>query len=359
MKMLNFTVGPVQMREEIREIGAEQIPYFRTKEFSEIMMKNEFLIKKFAKASESARAVFITGSGTAAMESVVMNSSAKDDKVLIINGGSFGQRFVEICKIHKIPYTEVKLEMGKQLCVEQLERYENCGYTGLLVNVHETSTGVLYDIEMIGRFCKKNGIVLVADVISAFLADFIDMEKMGIDALIIGAQKAMACPPGISILILSKRITQKIEKQSTKCLYLDLKNALKNGERGQTPFTPAVGILLQIHERLKQIEDDGGVEKEREKIHKIATDFRNRIKDMPFEIISESLSNAVTPLHPTRQSAYEIFQVLKDEYNIWVCPNGGDMKDKVFRVGHIGELTVEDNKKLVEAMKDMQKRGIL
>ena len=80
---------------------------------------------------------------------------------------------------------------------------------------------------------------------------------------------------------------------------------------------------------------------------------------MPFEIVSESLSNAVTPLHPLTASAYEVFTILKDEYGIWVCPNGGEFKETIFRVGHIGALTVKDNDCLITAFKDLQKRGII
>jgi aspartate aminotransferase-like enzyme len=142
-------------------------------------------------------------------------------------------------------------------------------------------------------------------------------------------------------------------------MYLDLKAALKDGERGQTPFTPAVGILLQINERLRKIDRAGGVDTEKENIATIAQDFRRKIKGLPFEIVSESMSNAVTPLHPTTASANDIFLTLKDEYGIWVCPNGGELKDKLFRVGHLGALTVEDNDKLIAAFKDMQKRGLI
>ena len=113
--MLNFTVGPVMSSEEVRAIGAEQVPYFRTPEFSQIMFENEALMKKFAKADENARVVFLTGSGTAAMEAAVINVFDTNDKVLIVNGGSFGQRFVKICQIHNIPYTEIKLSMHEQL----------------------------------------------------------------------------------------------------------------------------------------------------------------------------------------------------------------------------------------------------
>ena len=91
--MLNFTVGPVQSSEEVRKIGYEQVPYFRTSEFSDIMFENERLMLKFAKADDDARTVFITGSGTASMEAVIMNTLTVEDKVLIVNGGSFGQRF--------------------------------------------------------------------------------------------------------------------------------------------------------------------------------------------------------------------------------------------------------------------------
>lgn len=357
--MLNFTVGPVQSSEMIRSIGYEQVPYFRTPEFSAVMLENEELIKKFSCAEKEARAVFITGSGTASMEATVINVFSKRDRVLIVNGGSFGHRFVELCEIHDIPYDEITLELGEPLTEEILRQYDKKGYTGFLVNVHETSTGVHYDMEIISEFCKKNEIFLVVDAISSFLADPFDMKELHVDVMITGSQKALACPPGVSVIVLSVNALERIEQNHVKSMYFDLKKALKNGERGQTPFTPAVGILRQINSRLKEIEKEGGVEKEIERIGKLAVDFRNKIKDLPFEIVSKSMSNAVTPLHPINASAYDIFSILKDEYGIWVCPNGGELADKIFRVGHIGDLTTEDNSKLVMALKDMKNRGLL
>lgn len=357
--MLNFTVGPVMSSEAVRAIGAEQVPYFRTPEFSEVMFENERLVKKFAKAGDDARVVFITGSGTASMEAAVMNVFTPQDKVLVVNGGSFGHRFVQICQIHDIPYTEIKPKMGHNVTAEMLAPFEGQGYTGFLVNLDETSTGVLYDIHLISDFCKRNGIFLVVDSISSFLCDPFDMEALGVEVMITGSQKALACPPGISLVVLSGKAVERVNNNHVKSLYFDLKDALKNGERGQTPFTCAVGILRQINMRLKEIEAAGGVESENERIALQAQDFRDKIKGLPFEIVSESLPNAVTPLHPTTASAYDIFTILKDEYQIWICPNGGDLKDKVFRVGHIGALTPEDNTTLVSAFKDLKCRGII
>ena len=357
--MINFTVGPVQSSDAVRAIGAEQVPYFRTAEFSELMFENERLVKKFAKASDDSRVVFITGSGSAGMETAIMNTLTPADKAIVVNGGSFGHRFVELCELHEIPFAEIKLQPGKALKAEHLKDFEGKGYTTFIVNKHETSTGVHYDMQLISDFCKRNNLFLIVDCISTFLADPFDMEALGADVMITGSQKALACPPGISVMALSPKALTRIEQIKCKCQYLDLKIALKNAERGQTPWTPAVSILRQINVRLKEIDANGGVEAEIARTASLANYFRERIKGLPFEIVSESLSNAVTPLHPTTASAYDIFLKIKDEYGMWICPNGGEMKDTVFRVGHIGALTTADYDKLIDAFKDLKSKGFI
>lgn len=363
--MLNFTVGPVMCSDTVCAVGAEQVPYFRTSEFSATMLENEKLMLEFAKAPEKSRALFMTNSSTGSMEAVVMNCFNSFDNVLVIDGGSFGHRFVQLCEIHDVPHVVLHLKHGQKLTKEMLYQYdERNGYngaklTGLLVNVDETSTGALYDTEMIGEFCKRNNLFYVCDCVSSFLADPFDMAHCGADVMITGSQKALACPPGISIIVLAPRGVERVENATVKSMYFDLKDALKNMDRGQTPFTPAVGILLQINTRLKEIEGAGGADTEVARVASQAEDFRTKVKYLPFDFVSESPANGVTPLHPRNANAYDIFLHLKDEYNIWICPNGGDMKDKIFRVGHIGYLNHDDNTTLVNAFKDLMKRGLL
>jgi len=357
--MLNFALGPVTSPEAVCAIGGEQVPYFRTAEFSEMMLETERLVCRFAKAPEEARAVFLTASGTGAMEAAVMNAFTPDDKVLIIIGGGFGQRFAEICDVHGIPHEDIRLETGHGLTAEHLSAFEGKGFTGFLVNVHETSTGVRYDLPLIGDFCRRNHCFLIADAISAFLADPIDMAACGVDLLLSGSQKALACAPGISLIVLSPRAVERVNAANVRSLYFNLRDALKNGERGQTPFTPAVGTLRQIHTRLLQIEADGGVDAEVERTAALAQDFRKKIASLPFDFMSKSPSNACTPLHPRSASANDVFLTLKDHYGIWVCPNGGALRDAIFRVGHIGALTPRDNDTLISALCDMQMKGLL
>ena len=359
--MINFTVGPVQSSDAVRAIGAEQVPYFRTQEFSKLMLENEQLIKKFAHTTDDSRVVFMTCSGSGGMECAIMNTLTKEDKALVINGGSFGERFVELLTLHEIPFTEIKLEHGKALKPEHLAPYEGKGYTAFLLQKHETSTGVHYDINLVSDFCKRNNSFLIVDTISTFLCDPFDMAELNAVVMITGSQKALACPPGIAVMALAPSALERIEKTKCCCQYLDLKLALKNQERGQTPWTPAVGVLRQINVRLKEIDAAGGDKSEIARTAGLANYFRTKLKEyqLPFEIISESLSNAVTPLHPTTQSAYEIFLKIKDEYGMWICPNGGNMKDTIFRVGHIGCLTEKDYDKLIDAFLDLRNKGFI
>lgn len=355
--MLNFTVGPVMSAPEVLDVAGSSTPYFRTPEFSEVMKENERLGLGLLHAPAGSRCVFLTTSGTGAMESMVMNILHEKDKIIVVNGGSFGQRFVELCRLHNRNFVEVKCAFGCSLRRDQLKGLEDA--TALLINMHETSSGVLYDMEMVSEFCKEHNILLLIDAISAFLADELDMSHLGAAAVITGSQKALAVQPGVALIALAPEAMNRVEENREVCMYLSLKLALKNGERGQTPFTPAVTTLLQINRRLRGIVDQGGVQFERKRIASVADSFRNGIKDLPLEIVSESPSNAVTCLKPIHGGAKEIVRILKEEYQIWACPNGGEMADTVFRIGHIGHITNEDNCYLINALHDMNKRGLL
>lgn len=360
--MINFTVGPVMSNRSVREIGSEQVPYFRTPEFSRIMFENESMILNMAKAQPDGKVCFLTGSGTAAMEAAIVNSFDSSDKVIVIDGGTFGHRFVELLEIYGIPHSIINPSFGCDITEEQLSAFDGKGFTGFLVNLDETSIGVLYNINLISDFCRRNSIFLIVDSISSFLCDPFDMDQLGVQIMIAGSQKALACPPGISLLVLSPEAIKRINEHNPQTLYFDLKRALKDGERGQTPFTPAVGILRQIHQRLMEIENSGGVEQEIIRISELASYFRNKVVELalPFSFTTNCSSNAVTALSTHgNTSANTIVELLKTQYGIWVCPNGGTLADKVFRVGHIGDLSLKDYDVLLNAFTELRDKKYL
>lgn len=355
---LNFAAGPVMMDEDTCRIGGGQVPYFRTQGFSGIMKRNEELLTGLVGAGEGSRAIFLTGSGTAGMEMAVANSFCSTDRVLVVNGGSFGERFGEICRIHGIPYEYIMLAPGEALEGGHLEKYAGGGFTGMLVNMHETSTGVLYDMGLLGGFCKKEGLFLVVDAISSFMADTVEMGKWGIDVLVLSSQKALALPPGMSFLVLGRRAVGRAASTRAGSLYFQASQYLEDGIRGQTPYTPAVGILLQLACRLEKV-SAAGIASEVGRVHSLAVYFRERIKGLPFRMFTKSPSNAVTALTPEdgRSARYYVDR-LDRGYSIWACPNGGVLADRVFRIGHMGDVHKEDYDVLVNALQNIVKEGV-
>lgn len=347
-----FTVGPVEMYDETLNIGSKQIPYFRTEEFSNTMLKikNNFL--SLVDAPLDSSFAVLTASGTGAMECAVLNCLNKNDKVLVINGGSFGKRFSELCEALEIPHDDLVLPFGKTLTLSQLESYEGKQYTALLVNMHETSIGQLYDINMLGDFCERNGMYLIVDAVSSFLVDELSMNKMKIDLMLTASQKALALSPGLSFIVSSPRMTAKINENKVSSIYFDLKSYFKNMERGQTPFTPAVGIVYELEERLQSIVDKGIVAILEEK-SELANYFRKKCADLPIEIPNYPLSNGLTPIVFPNNNAYELFLLAKEKYGLMLTPNGGDLANKVLRIGHMGNMSKSDYDKVIEFFKEV------
>lgn len=363
--MLNFTVGPVQMFERTLAISSQQVPYFRTAEFSEIMKYNERQLLELFDAPDDSRIAFVTGSGTSAMEASLINCLHEDDKVLVVNGGGFGARFVHILRHYGYHYEELPVEQGDALYAEQLDAYRAQGFTSFVVNLNETSTSTLYDLQLIAQFCKDEKLFLIVDAVSAFLSDPISMKESGIDLIFTGSQKALALAPGMAFVALAPSALSRIHERHgasvgrTSALnipfYLDFYDMLDSGVRGQTPYTPAVSVLLQLHDRLHMIEDNGGVQSELNRVKAGADYFRAQIAELDFSPFSVQMGHAVTALRDPHNSAMELFNTLKNEHNIWICPNSGSLAQEVFRVGHLGNLQHSDYDCLLAALKTLRK----
>ena len=358
--MLNFTVGPVMEYERTKKIAGENSPYFRTKEFSNINLESEAMLKSLLNTSDDYKCVFLTGSGTFGMECAISNIVKSNDYVLTVNGGSFGQRFVNLLNIYGVKNDDIKLSLGTPLTEDVLYKYSNKGYTVFCVNMDETTSGTLYNMPLISKFCKENNLLLIVDAISSFICDFIDVKAWGIDCVITASQKAVAIQSGMSTLTLSPRALERVYSENNTILhslYMDVKYALENQKRGQPSYTPCVSTFLQFNDRLKMLSEivDGEryIETERRHINKLANEIRDYIKTTNYTFVASDKSNCVTAIYAPKLNAKEIFETLKDKYSIWICPNGGDYANSVFRIGHVGCIKDEDNQKLISALKDV------
>ena len=348
-----FTVGPVEMYSETLRLGSVQVPYFRTPEFSEIVLHCESMMHELVDAPEGSRTLLLTASGTGAMEAAVINLLGPSDRALVIAGGTFGDRFCEICREHEIPFDCIRLDPGASLHPGEIVELKLDSYKALLVNAHETSTGVLYDTFQLGQACRNAGILFVVDAISALFCDPISMSQMGIDLLLASSQKALALPPGLSLVVLSPRALDAVRTRKVKSYYFGFQRYLSDGSRGQTPFTPAVGIILQLRDRLKAIQAIGTPAL----VHRtadLARHFRNSIENLPFRVFAETPSNALTALSPSNgSSAYELFSQLAARFKVIVTPNGGQLRHRVFRVGHMGNLATTDMDTVANALREI------
>jgi len=344
-----FTPGPVTMEEHILAIGAQQLPYNRTDNFSQITY--EILEGLSYIFQTSASVAILTGSGTAAMEAAVLNFLDTSDNVLIVNGGTFGERWCKLCEVHKVPFTELTLDAGKNVDLEELSKcLSSENFTAMLINAHETSTGQLYDIKSISQIAQSFGLFTILDAISTICADQFLMDEWGIDVAILSSQKALALPPGLSFVAMNIAALARLKETKPKTLYLNLQHYLTNQERGQLPYTPGIGLLLQLHRRLLDIK--AATLSETILQHKKRADlFRNGIKDCPFQILSARPSNAMTALWCKDSNAIKIAQMLRDIYNVEVASNGGNLQHHVFRVSHMGAQSDADITELISRLK--------
>ncbi len=344
-----YTPGPVKMSESVLQLGAVQVPYFRNAAFSKVVLECESMLLALANAPSGSRVVFLTAAGTAAMEAAVINLFSPEQPVAIVNGGTFGQRFVDICKTHHIPTQEVAVDRDPLTDGQALSALHDVA--GLLVNAHETSVGHIYDLRATGAYCQSHQILHVVDAISLFVSDPLDMQDSHIDALIISSHKGLALPPGLAMVILAPQALSKIRHSGS--YYLDFATHLRDGVRGQTPFTPAVLIVLQLHLRLNEL-FAMGIAAQWAKTAAVAVYFRGNMVGLPVCFYANHMPNAMTALALTNgMSAAWVVEQLEAVHRCVVAPNGGALRDKVFRVSHMGTTDMHDMDRLVKALKSV------
>lgn len=350
--MTLFTVGPVEMSPAVRETGSIALPYFRTDSFSRLMLALEEELRDLFGAPDGSRAVLLTGSGSAAMEAAVAGLfDPARDRLLIINGGSFGQRFVEIASRHRIPHRVLTVPFEADLTADLFTEFEDYTPTGLLINQGETSIGKLYDLDIAADYCRRTGALLVVDAVSSFLNDELDMEAQTVDCALTASQKALALPPGLAPLVLGPRALAKLESTPQPLYYLDLAAALGNQERGQTPWTPALAIIYQLETRLGEIRAGGGLAAELARRSDLAAWFRTELgRRLPaLRIPAFSKSNGLTPVLTRPYDARALFEALEQE-GLVITPSGGDRTHTLTRIGHMGYLERAQYLPLLDAM---------
>lgn len=336
---------PGNIEEDILQIAAQQIPYMRTKWFSNLMLENEQMLNDMID-NPGGRVMFYTASGTGAMDAIVENYVAARGKAYIIDGGSFGHRWVQLCQYHGIEHEAMTVPFACDIDYDVLDcQVAQSGAKVFLCQHHETSSGQLFDLERISTICQKYGVSLVVDVISSFLAEELSMQRLRIDVAVTSTQKGLNLPPGAALVFLSPDAMRTDFLQSN--YYFDFQDNLKNMERGQTPFSPATTIFMQINERMKR-NVALGLQNIVERTRRMALYFRQKCHENNWVIPAEVPANAITGFYVNRNGDI-LFEELQKK-GIYIMPS----RPNFFRVSHMGIQDEHDLDILVDAIREIE-----
>lgn len=342
-------VFPGNIDETIMAIGSKPFIYMRTDEFSHINKESEQMLLDLIHCT-GGRTIIYTGSGTGAMSAVVENYCTTRKKAFVIDGGSFGHRWYQMCEYYGVPVYDYKVEFAKDIDYSDLEgNVAREKPDVFLCQHHETSTGQLFDLKKISEICHKYNVSLVVDVISSFLAEPLSMDELDLDICITSTQKGLNIPPGLSILFFNKRLEGY--PFAHKGYYWDFDDNFANLKRGQTPFSPATILYLQLNERLRQIKAEGGEQKNIDDVHHRAAYFRRLCDRYGWEVPAETPSAAVTGFQTKDIEGRKIFNGLIEKYNTYIMPCG---TPGFYRVSHMGLQTDEELDQLAARIHELE-----
>ena len=344
-------VFPGNIDPKIAAIGAEPFMYMRTDAFSQINKESEHMLLDLIH-DPGGRTIIYTGSGTGAMSAVVENYVTTKKKAFVIDGGSFGHRWFQLCEYYGVPVFDFKVPFAKDIDYTLLEQTIALERPDVfLCQHHETSSGQLFNLEIISAICHRYGVSLVVDVISTFLAEPLDMGGLDIDICITSTQKGLNIPPGLSILFFSPRLDGY--PFNHKGYYWDFDDNFANLKRGQTPFSPATILYLQLHARLKQLAEEGGENKNIADVRHRALHFRALCQKYGWAIPAENPSYAITGFQTKDTADRVIFKGLIDKYDTYIMPGG---VPGFYRVSHMGLQSDEDLQQLAERIHEQEMR---
>lgn len=328
--------GPTPVPERVLLAMAKPIIHHRTPAFSALFAECALKLKNLFQTKNDV--LILASSGTGAMEAAISNVFAEGEKVLVVNGGKFGQRWGQIASAFGLEVDWMDIEWGASPDPAEIAKKldENPDIKGVLIQATESSTATKYPVKEIAEITRQRDVLLVVDGITGVGVFDIPMDDWGIDILIAGSQKALMLPPGLAFIALSERAWKKAEKTNNKKFYFNLEKERKNIAKDTTSYTPAVSLINGLHEVMTMMEEET-YRKVYERQALLAEAMRAGTTALNLAPVTKSPSEAMTGVFlPERVDGAKFVKTLRDDFGVTFAGGQDNWKGKIIRIAHLG-----------------------
>jgi aspartate aminotransferase-like enzyme len=335
-----MTPGPTPVPPEVLLAQGSPLVYHRGPGYGRLLREVTAGLKAMLKTKGDV--LVFTSSGTGGLESAVANLFSPGDRVVVPVAGYFGDRFARIAEAFHLDVRRVEYEWGRAAVAQDVAAaIAEAPTKGVLAQHSETSTGVIHDVEAVGRVTKDAGALLVVDVISSVGAVPYEGDRWGIDVAVGGSQKALGATPGLSFVSVSDAAWAAARESTSPRFYFDwaaykMSYDLPDPE---SPWTPAISLLLGLREALRLYQEEG--EEAVLARHRLLSEAtKEGVRALGLDLDGEHLERAwaVTAVRaPEGIDGNELVAKVRADHGIVLAPGQGPLKGKVFRIGHLGQ----------------------
>jgi len=335
--------GPTPVPPNVLLAMAQPMIHHRAPEYEALFIEVRAGLKRLFQTAQDV--VPFTSSGTGSMEAAVVNTLSPGDTVLLLRAGKFAERWEEICAAYGVTVVPLAAAFGETVPAERVAQAlrERPAAAAVLMQHSESSTGVLHDVKGIAAVTRSTGAILIVDAVSSLGIADLRMDAWGVDLVVAGSQKGLMLPPGLSFCALSEKAWDRVGTSRLPKYYFDLAAEHKALRKNEAHFTPAVSIMLGLREVLRMIEAEelDNVFKRHERL---ARATRSGVEALGLELFARANpSPALTAVvAPAGMDSERVLSTYSESHNITIAGGQGEMKGRVFRLGHMGYVAEFD-----------------
>lgn len=343
IKSFLLAPGPTPVPPEVLAAMALPVIHHRTPQFGAVLAEVQAGLRELFGTKEDV--LVLAASGTGAMESAVTNLLAAGDEAIVVNAGKFGERWTKICRAFGVTVHEITVPWGEAVAVDAVRAALDAhpGARALYMQASETSTCVQHPVADIAVLTRERPTLLVVDGITAVGVVELPMDRLGIDVLITGSQKALMLPPGLALLALSPRAWEATEREGLPRFYFDLKKERKGVAEKSTAWTPAISLIQGLRVALDMMRREGWPNVYARQA-RLARATRAGATALGLDLLAKTApSTAATAVRlPAGVDGGAFVRYLRDKMHVTFAGGQDHLKGKIVRVAHLGYVGTFD-----------------